>query len=124
MPTNIKVDRLLLIKGLEAEQKKLTVQYKAEMQRFREAEKAYPAKLAKALETVAKAVRKPGAVIRADTYGGKPIIEGLPKKPLKPTGDKGQLCTLERQIATLRMSTQDTITVNEQSEYMKFVCSM
>lgn len=124
MATTIKVDRLLLIKALEAEQKKQVEGYKRAMERFREAEKAYPAKLAKALEALAASVRKGGTIPAMTTaYGSnKPqVTVAVDSRPLKPNMNG---CLLERQIRTLKLSNQQTVSISENSEYVQFACKL
>lgn len=129
MPTNIKVDRLLLIKALETEQKKQTEQFKKDMEKFRVAEKTYPAKLATLLEKTAKQLRRGGMperfrrAYRNNGYVDIPDVVDLPERPTKPSRN-GSICTLQRQIKTLKMATADSITVNENSEYVKFICEI
>lgn len=130
MPTNIKVDRLALIKALEDEQKKLQAQFKTDMEKFRAAEKEFPNKLAKSLELLAKEARRgkkfeTDSVYRNGRHTTRVVVDdkNLPVPPVKPTKDNG-LCNLERQIRILKLSKQETITVNQQSEYVQFMCSL
>lgn len=130
MPTNIKVNREALIKALEAEQKKATEEFKRGMAKFREAEKRYPEQLALALEKAAKQVHKgatPKETIstrRNGKYVEVPVFEDFPEKPSKPNDNRSAACTLQRQIRMLKMSSEPTIKLNEDSDLIKFVCEI
>jgi len=128
--TNIKVDRLLLISALEDEQRKETEEFKHDMERFREAEKTYPERLAKSLENAAKAVRggkipkSTTSVYRGDDYVRIPDFKAVcPEMPTKPK-QNGRACSLQRQIKLLKLSKEATITLNENSEYAQFICKL
>lgn len=121
MPTNIKVDRLLLLKALEDEQRKQTEQFKRDMERFRESEKSYPERLSIALEKAAKDVKQ--GKIPSGAYSNVPKFSGFPERITKPSKN-GSACTLQRQIRTLKLSKAETVTVNENSEYIKFICDL
>lgn len=119
--TNIKVDRLLLIKALEAEQKKQAEQFKRDMERFRDAEKTYPERLAGAMRKAIVDVER--GKIPSTAYGNVPQFSNFPERSSKPSKN-GTACQLQRQIQTLKLSKLETVTVNEKSEYIKFICEL
>lgn len=129
MATQIKADRLLLIKALESEQKKMVNDYKRAMERYRKSEAEYKDLLAAALEKAAERVRKgyvPKNTDRVHRNGSSydvavfPDLPPVPQKPDKPRAT----CDLERMIATLKLSKQETIALNETSVYVKFACEL
>lgn len=115
----VKVNRVALIKALKAEQEKLAKQFKAEMAAFRRDEQTFPERLVKGLEALTKQVQAGRAKF---SYSGAVSMDSLPKKPAKPGSTKTSMCMLERQIKTLSLSDQETISMNENSEYIRFMC--
>lgn len=125
MSTKIKVDRLMLLKALQDEQKKITAKFTRDMAAYVATSKAYPAKLADALVKITAQVRKGrvpkemmGRYLDGQTFGVT-----LPPTPKKPTRDN-RLCELERMITTLKLSKEEGIVLDEQSPYIRFVCNL
>lgn len=119
--TTIKVDRLLLLKALEDEQVKLTNQFKRDMERFRDSEKTYPERLATALEKAAADVKR--GKIPSGGYNNVPKFTNFPERVGKPSKN-GTACNLQRMIKTLKLSKSETVNVNEDSEYVRFICEL
>jgi|SRR5215471_6967945 len=127
MAIPIKVDRLRLIEALEKEKKRLLADFKARMEKFRQVEAAYPARLAKHLRAVLVKLdqgrlpsKETATEYRNGTSATIPKLD-LPAVPLKPVRD-GRVCQIENLIAQLRLSTQKDIPVDQYNDLFKLAC--